>query len=112
MSALDLTGATAHFTGANSITVAGAREAPGVVVAGNLLASESVLDACLEGFLTGKGGLDERLLTALETAPRAGGDSRGLLSAALPLLTSGAREGKWPAEEEARSCCWLTLADP
>lgn len=87
MSALDLTGATAHFTGANSIAVAGAREAAGVVVAGNLLASEAVLDACLEGFLTATGGLDLRLLTALETASRAGGDSRGLLSAALLVVS-------------------------
>ncbi|EBA10420.1 hypothetical protein SSE37_20482 [Sagittula stellata E-37] len=87
MSALDLTGATAHFTGGNSIAVAGAREAAGVVVAGNLLASEAVLDACLEGFLTATGGLDERLLTALETASRAGGDSRGLLSAALLVVS-------------------------
>ncbi|MFZ5963264.1 DUF1028 domain-containing protein [Thalassococcus sp. BH17M4-6] len=86
LAALDPAGGTGAFTGANSIQTAGARFAPGVVVTGNLLASDAVLDACLDGFLTGTGGLDLQLLNALERASKAGGDSRGLLSAALLVV--------------------------
>jgi uncharacterized Ntn-hydrolase superfamily protein len=86
LSALDPRGGTGHFTGAHSIAVAGARQATHVVVAGNLLASEPVLDACLHGFVTAEGSLDNRLLAALSAASAAGGDSRGLLSAALLVV--------------------------
>lgn len=87
LAALDPQGQTGHFTGANSITVADARTAPHVVVTGNLLASHYVLDACLDGFLAATGPLDTRLMTALEAADTAGGDSRGLLSAALLVVS-------------------------
>jgi uncharacterized Ntn-hydrolase superfamily protein len=84
--ALDPKGGTGAFTGANSIVAAGARSARHVVVAGNLLASERVLDACLDGFKSAEGSLDARLLKALAAAARAGGDARGLLSAALLVV--------------------------
>jgi len=87
LSALDPAGGTGAFTGGNSIAVAGVRQAPGVVVAGNLLAAEAVLDACLDGFARAEGPLDRRLLTALRAAAAAGGDSRGLFSAALLVVS-------------------------
>lgn len=86
LSALDPAGGTGHFTGANSIATAGGRRARSVIVAGNLLASEAVLDACLDGFANATGALDNRLLAALTAAAQAGGDSRGLLSAALLVV--------------------------
>lgn len=86
LSALDPKGGTGAFTGANSVPAAGTRFAPGVVVAGNFLASEGVLDACLDGFLTATGTMDTRLLNALGGAARAGGDSRGFLSAAVLVV--------------------------
>lgn len=86
LAALDRTGNTGHFTGANSIAVADARSSDHVIVTGNLLASTDVLDACLAGFLAATGPLDTRLLGALDAASRAGGDSRGLLSAALLIV--------------------------
>ena len=86
LSALDPKGSTGAFTGANSIPTAGVRFAPGVVVAGNLLASEDVLDACLDRFLTAAEAMETRLLNALGKAAQAGGDSRGLLSAALLVV--------------------------
>lgn len=88
MSALDLTGGTGTFTGANSIEAAGTRTAPAVVVAGNLLASQDVLDACLTAFLAAPGPVDRRLLAALGAAAQAGGDSRGLLSAAMLVVAA------------------------
>lgn len=86
LAALDPAGRTGVFTGANSIAAAGGRTDGPVVVAGNLLASETVLDACLTGFQRAEGGLDRRLLAALAAAAEAGGDSRGLLSAALLVV--------------------------
>lgn len=87
LAALDPSGGTGHFTGANSLAAANARCAPSVVVTGNLLASEAVLDACLEGYLAAAGAVSARLLRALEAAAQAGGDSRGLMSAALLVVS-------------------------
>ena len=86
LSALDPAGGTGAFTGEKSIATAGARMARQVVVAGNLLASEAVLDACLDGFRAADGALDARLLAALRASDAAGGDSRGLLSAAMLVV--------------------------
>lgn len=86
LSALDPKGGTGAFTGANSIASAGVRSARHVVVAGNLLASERVLDVCLEGYCAAEGSIDTRLLKALDAAAQAGGDARGLLSAALLVV--------------------------
>jgi uncharacterized Ntn-hydrolase superfamily protein len=88
LAALDPAGGTGAFTGANSIQTAGVRHAANVVVAGNLLASEEVLDACLDGFLTFDGTMDLRLINALKRAAAVGGDSRGLLSAALLVVSA------------------------
>lgn len=86
LSALDLQGGTAAFTGAHSVPAAGSRSAPGVVVAGNLLAGEAVLESTLAAFLDHPGELAERLLAALFAGAAAGSDSRGLQSAALLVL--------------------------
>jgi uncharacterized Ntn-hydrolase superfamily protein len=86
LSALDPAGGTGAFTGANSIATAGSRAARHVVVAGNLLVSGRVLDACLAGFAGAEGPLDRRLLQALDAAAGVGGDARGLLSAALLVV--------------------------
>ncbi len=90
LAALDLEGGTGHFTGEASIDVADARVAQNVVVTGNLLTSAGVLDACLDGYLAADGPLAERLLKAIEAAAKAGGDSRGLLSAALLVVSRAA----------------------
>ena len=87
LAALDPSGGVAHFTGAESLPAAAGRSAPGVVVAGNMLAGEAVLDACLDGFLTAPGAFSARLLAALEAAEAAGGDVRGFLSAALLVVS-------------------------
>jgi uncharacterized Ntn-hydrolase superfamily protein len=87
LSALDPAGGTAGFTGKESIPAAGIRHARHVIVAGNMLASEKVLEAALEGFLDAKGDLDERLFQALAAAAAAGGDSRGFMSAALLVVS-------------------------
>lgn len=69
---------TASFTGFFTTPAKGVREAPGVSIQGNILASEDVLDKGLEQFLkTPKTcGLAVALLNALEAGSREGGDAR------------------------------------
>lgn len=86
LAALDPQGGVAAFTGDDSIQAAGSRTGPAMVVAGNLLVNTAVIDACFDGFVSAKGSLAERLLSALDTASKAGGDSRGLISAALLVV--------------------------
>lgn len=86
LAALDRSGTTAGFTGQDSISAAGVRKGEQVIVAGNLLAAETVLDRCLAGFFASDAPFDQRLLAALDAAENAGGDSRGFLSAALLVV--------------------------
>lgn len=86
LAALDPEGRTGHFTGGASVATAGARTARHVVVSGNMLAGENVLDACLDGYRRAEGDMDTRLLAALDRAADSGGDSRGLQSAALLVV--------------------------
>lgn len=83
LAALDVQGGTGHFTGAESIPVWGAAKADQAVAAGNLLSAEGVPEAILAGFAGAAGSFSSRLLAALRAGQAAGGDSRGLLSAAL-----------------------------
>ena len=86
LSALDPSGRTAAFTGDDSTPAFGHRAARNVIVAGNMLKAESVLDAVLDSFLGSTGPMDRRLLDALTAGDAAGSDSRGLMSAALLML--------------------------
>ena len=63
--------------------------APGVSVAGNMLANESVVATTLETFLAHSAlPFPERLQTAMEAGEAAGGDRRGKQSAAMKLITT------------------------
>jgi len=87
LAALDRAGEAACHTGTGNTDWKGAIIAPGLVVAGNLLAGPEVLTALRDGFVTAPGDLATRLLTALAAAEAAGGDTRGLQSAALLVLS-------------------------
>jgi uncharacterized Ntn-hydrolase superfamily protein len=87
LAALDPAGGTGAFTGAESVAHAGALEGPGVVVAGNMLAGPEVIAAALEGYRAAAAmPFPERLMGALGAAAAAGGDARGLVSAALLVV--------------------------
>ena len=86
LSALDTSGRTGAFTGAKSVAVCGHVADKGTVVSGNILANSEVLDATLQGYLSASGTFSERLIKALVSAAHAGGDNRGLLSAALLVV--------------------------
>lgn len=87
LAALDLNGRAAAFTGDANTPQMGAQAFPGGMASGNMLAHLDVLDALVETFVAGTGAPAERLLAALRAAEAAGSDSRGLLSAALLVLS-------------------------
>lgn len=87
LAALGLSGPGAAFTGHDNTPAMGSRVFDGGVVAGNMLGSETVLDAMIQGFTGASGPFAERLLAALRAANDAGSDARGLLSAALLVLS-------------------------
>lgn len=90
LAALDRRGGTACHTGEQNTPWRGSLIAPGLVVSGNLLAGPEVLEALRNTHLNAAGTLAERLLAALTAAEAAGGDTRGLQSAALLVLSDDA----------------------
>lgn len=86
MIALDRRGGTQGFTGRDSVAYANHIVAPGLAIAGNMLDGPAVLEAMQEALVADNGPLDQRMLRVLEAANQAGGDSRGLLSAALLVM--------------------------
>ncbi len=90
LTALDPHGGTGAFTGGESVVWAGHLAQPGLVCAGNMLAGPQVLDGLRSAYSQSTQPMADRLISALRGAGRAGGDSRGLLSAALLVLSPDA----------------------
>ncbi len=86
LSALDLKGKAAAFTGSENQNAKGSLSFTGGIVAGNMLSGADVLPAMIDGFATQALTFEARLLAALAAAHDVGGDYRGLLSAALLVL--------------------------
>jgi len=86
LAALDLRGNAAAFTGAENQDLKGSLVFSGGIASGNMLGGEGVLPAMLEGFTVSDQVFERRLLRALTAAREAGGDFRGLLSAAMLVL--------------------------
>ena len=79
---VDAQGRSAAWSGARALGVHGTRTGHGWAAAGNLLASEAVLDA-LGATFEAAGELEVRLLTALQAGLDAGGEEGPLHSAGL-----------------------------
>lgn len=87
--AVDRHGRTAAWTGANCVSWCGSVAAPGVSVAGNMLAGEPTIAATLETWLAAPDlPMPERLMAAMDAGEAAGGDRRGRQSAAMKLVTT------------------------
>ncbi|HRK19891.1 MAG TPA: DUF1028 domain-containing protein [Hyphomicrobiaceae bacterium] len=87
--AVDRHGNSAAWTGDNCVEWCGSRSAPGVSVAGNMLAGAPTVEATLETWLARADlELPERLLAALDAGEAAGGDRRGRQSAAMKIVTT------------------------
>lgn len=87
---VDAQGRSATFTGAECMAWAGGTNGPGFAAQGNILVSEETVKAMASAFTSTQGLLGDRLLAALEAGQAAGGDSRGMQSAALLIVRKGA----------------------
>lgn len=86
LTVLALDGTGAAFSGAGSLGVHADRVGTGVVAAGNLLATQEVVDAVVDGFTTATGELEERLVAALVAGQAAGGEVDPVRSAGLAVV--------------------------
>lgn len=92
--AMRIDGKAASVTGEACLHFAGSVEAQGVVCSGNTLASSSVLDEMLSGYLIEPGEpFWSRLVRALECGQAAGGDRHGQQSASLLVIRADAGYG-------------------
>jgi uncharacterized Ntn-hydrolase superfamily protein len=79
-------GEAAAFTGPKASSWAGHKLGKYCSAQGNILANEEVVNKMIEAFEATKGHLSLRLLAALEAGQAAGGDKRGMQSAAMLIV--------------------------
>lgn len=92
-SVMNARGEVATFTGPRASNWAGHRLRRNVSAQGNILAGPEVVDGMIEAFEGTEGHLSFRLLAALEAGQAAGGDTRGMQSAAMLIVKRGG--GVW-----------------
>ena len=111
---IDINGNVASFTGAKNISPAGGTivgangtqfqcgNAGGTLSEGkefstqaNLMLNDKIWPAMAKAFQEAKGDLAERMMTALEAAQAAGGDTRGRQSAALIVVNGKSTGRSW-----------------
>ncbi len=90
LAVIDARGQMAVHTGDSCIAWKGSKTGVFYSCQGNLLAGQGVVDSMGAAFEGASGELAERLMAALEAGQRAGGDSRGMQSAALIVVRAGA----------------------
>lgn len=83
---MNATGEYAAYTGPQASEWAGHKGGNYVTAQGNILASEAVVNDMVEAFENTEGHLAERLMAALEAGHAAGGDTRGMQSAAMLIV--------------------------
>lgn len=83
---VDGQGRTFNFTGSGCSEWAGAARGPGYSCQGNILVSEEVVTEMARAYEETEGDLGEKLLQALVAAQAAGGDKRGMQSAAILVV--------------------------
>lgn len=86
---VDAKGRSATYTGDQCMAWAGGIRGPNFACQGNILAGEDVVKNMAKSFQESKGELGERLIAALQAGQDAGGDSRGMQSAALLIVRDG-----------------------
>ncbi len=83
---VDAAGRSASFTGEECSAWAGHLVGEHYAAQGNILTGEEVVQAMARAFEETPGRLGERLMRALEAGQAAGGDSRGMQSAAMLIV--------------------------
>lgn len=87
LTALDLQGTTGAFSGSGNLPEVAHRAFETGIASGNMLSNAGVVDAMVEAFQSETAGFAARLIASLQAANRAGGDYRGLLSAAILIVS-------------------------
>jgi uncharacterized Ntn-hydrolase superfamily protein len=83
---MDAKGNYAAFTGPKASTWAGHKGGKFCTAQGNILAGEGVVNGMVEAFENTEGHLSLRLMAALDAGQKAGGDTRGMQSAAMLIV--------------------------
>jgi uncharacterized Ntn-hydrolase superfamily protein len=83
---IDNKGNVAAYTGPKATEWAGDKQGTFCTAQGNILASPEVVNAMVKAFESTEGHLSYRLLAALEAGQMAGGDKRGMQSAAMVIV--------------------------
>ncbi len=83
---IDAQGNVAAYTGPKATEWAGDKQGKFCTAQGNILASAEVVNAMVSAFELTEGHLSLRLLAALEAGQMAGGDKRGMQSAAMLIV--------------------------
>lgn len=90
---MDLKGNYAAHTGPEATAWAGHKGGKFATAQGNILAGEDVVNGMVEAFEKTTGHLSLRLMAALDAGQLAGGDKRGMQSAAMLIVKKGC--GVW-----------------
>lgn len=83
---IDAKGNVAAYTGPKATSWAGDRQGRYCTAQGNILAGEAVVANMVKAFEETKGHLSMRLMAALDAGQAAGGDKRGMQSAAMLIV--------------------------
>jgi uncharacterized Ntn-hydrolase superfamily protein len=83
---INMKGDTAAYTGPKASTWAGDKQGKFCTAQGNILAGQEVVNGIVDAFEKTQGHLSFRLLAALEAGQKAGGDKRGMESAAMLIV--------------------------
>ncbi len=86
---VDAKGRSATFTGKECLAWAGGVSGENFCAQGNILAGEDVVKNMAKAWKESTGDLGERLIAALQAGQDAGGDVRGMQSAALLIVREG-----------------------
>jgi uncharacterized Ntn-hydrolase superfamily protein len=86
---IDAKGNTAVFTGPQAPTWSGHKQGKFSTAQGNILAGEPVVADMIKAFEDTTGHLSMRLMAALDAGQAAGGDTRGMQSAAMLIVGKG-----------------------
>ncbi len=90
---VDAKGNVAAFTGPRASTWAGDKQIQYATAQGNILAGPQVVQNMIDAYEKTTGHMSLRLLAALEAGQAAGGDTRGMQSAAILIVRNGG--GVW-----------------
>jgi uncharacterized Ntn-hydrolase superfamily protein len=90
---MDVKGNTAVYTGPKATPWAGHKQGRFCAAQGNILAGEAVVANMVDAFEKTTGHLSLRLMAALDAGQAAGGDTRGMQSAAILIVNKGG--GVW-----------------